>query len=149
MALVALLSEGHLLIEDVPGVGKTTLAQALAHSFHCSFQRIQFTSDLLPADVIGTMVYHPKDGTFTPLIERWRMRQITEELQSTLYLARAEAIKRGGNITIVRTLGDSGCSDISASPALETVSIHTYFCIPRRSQYHSSATMLAKNSGAP
>lgn len=56
--------------------------------------------------------------SFTPLIERWRMRQITEELQSTLYYARAEAIKRGGNISIVRTLGDSGCSDISASPAL-------------------------------
>jgi type IV fimbrial biogenesis protein FimT len=56
--------------------------------------------------------------SFTPLIERWRMRQITEELQSTLYYARAEAIKRGGNISIVRTLGDSGCSDISSSPAL-------------------------------
>ena len=52
-ALTALLARGHLLIEDVPGVGKTTLAQALARSFQCSFQRIQFTSDLLPSDVIG------------------------------------------------------------------------------------------------
>ena len=49
LSLVALLAKGHLLIEDVPGVGKTTLAQALANSFHCSFQRIQFTSDLLPS----------------------------------------------------------------------------------------------------
>jgi MoxR-like ATPase len=57
LALVALLARGHLLIEDVPGVGKTTLAQALARSFRCSFQRIQFTSDLLPSDVIGTSVY--------------------------------------------------------------------------------------------
>jgi len=59
LALVALLARGHLLIEDVPGVGKTTLAQALARSFRCSFQRIQFTSDLLPSDVIGTSVYMP------------------------------------------------------------------------------------------
>jgi MoxR-like ATPase len=57
LALVALLARGHLLIEDVPGVGKTTLAQALARSFRCSFQRIQFTSDLLPSDVIGTTIY--------------------------------------------------------------------------------------------
>ena len=51
LALITLLARGHLLIEDVPGVGKTTLAQALAKSFHCSFQRVQFTSDLLPSDV--------------------------------------------------------------------------------------------------
>ena len=56
LALTALLARGHLLIEDVPGVGKTTLAQALARSFRCSFQRIQFTSDLLPSDVIGVSV---------------------------------------------------------------------------------------------
>ena len=49
LAIVALLARGHLLIEDVPGVGKTTLAHALARSFNCSFQRIQFTSDLLPS----------------------------------------------------------------------------------------------------
>src|SRR5260370_7846122 len=51
LALITLLARGHLLIEDVPGVGKTTLAQALAKSFHCSFHRIQFTSDLLPSDL--------------------------------------------------------------------------------------------------
>src|SRR5438105_14779640 len=62
LALVTLLGRGHLLIEDVPGVGKTTLAQALAKSFHCSFQRIQFTSDLLPSDVLGVSVYNPKNG---------------------------------------------------------------------------------------
>ncbi len=64
MALTALLARGHLLIEDVPGVGKTTLAQALARSFHCSFQRIQFTSDMLPSDVIGVSVYNPANQEF-------------------------------------------------------------------------------------
>src|ERR1700739_2668750 len=64
LALSALLARGHLLIEDVPGVGKTTLAQALAKSFHCTFQRIQFTSDLLPSDVIGESVYNPETREF-------------------------------------------------------------------------------------
>jgi MoxR-like ATPase len=64
LALVTLLARGHLLIEDVPGVGKTTLAQALAKSFHCSFQRIQFTSDLLPSDVLGVSVYNPENREF-------------------------------------------------------------------------------------
>src|ERR1700747_930836 len=64
LALVALLGRGHLLIEDVPGVGKTTLAQALAHSFHCTFQRIQFTSDMLPSDVIGISVYNQAEQQF-------------------------------------------------------------------------------------
>jgi MoxR-like ATPase len=64
LALVALLARGHLLIEDVPGVGKTTLAQALAHSFHCSFQRIQFTSDMLPSDVVGISVFNQAEQQF-------------------------------------------------------------------------------------
>jgi MoxR-like ATPase len=64
LALVTLLARGHLLIEDVPGVGKTTLAQAIAKSFHCTFQRIQFTSDLLPSDVIGVSVYNPETRDF-------------------------------------------------------------------------------------
>ncbi len=64
LALVALLANGHLLIEDVPGVGKTTLAQTLARSFHCTFQRIQFTSDLLPSDVVGTSVYNQMEQRF-------------------------------------------------------------------------------------
>ena len=64
LALVALLARGHLLIEDVPGVGKTTLAQTLARSFNCSFQRIQFTSDLLPSDVIGISVYNQASAQF-------------------------------------------------------------------------------------
>jgi MoxR-like ATPase len=64
LALTALLARGHLLIEDVPGVGKTTLAQALARSFHCSFQRIQFTSDMLPSDVIGVSVFNPASQAF-------------------------------------------------------------------------------------
>jgi MoxR-like ATPase len=64
LALIALLARGHLLIEDVPGVGKTTLAQALAHSFHCSFQRIQFTSDMLPSDVVGISVFNQVEQQF-------------------------------------------------------------------------------------
>jgi MoxR-like ATPase len=64
LALTALLAEGHLLIEDVPGVGKTLLAKALARSLGCSFHRIQFTPDLLPSDLIGTSVYHQPTGEF-------------------------------------------------------------------------------------
>lgn len=60
LSLVALLARGHLLIEDIPGVGKTTLAQSLAKSMDCSFQRIQFTSDLLPSDILGVSVYDPR-----------------------------------------------------------------------------------------
>src|SRR6186713_1240174 len=64
LAIVTLLAGGHLLIEDVPGVGKTTLAHALARALHCSFQRIQFTSDLLPSDVIGLSIYNQHTGVF-------------------------------------------------------------------------------------
>ncbi|HLH31922.1 MAG TPA: AAA family ATPase, partial [Terriglobia bacterium] len=64
LAIVALLAEGHLLIEDVPGVGKTTLGHALARSLACEFHRIQFTSDLLPSDVLGVSVYSPKLNEF-------------------------------------------------------------------------------------
>src|SRR5881628_2576386 len=63
-ALIALLAKGHLLIEDVPGIGKTTLANAIAKALDLSFQRIQFTSDLLPSDVIGLSVYNQKGGDF-------------------------------------------------------------------------------------
>src|SRR6266850_3788981 len=63
-AVVCLIARGHLLIEDVPGVGKTTLASALARSIGCTFQRIQFTSDLLPSDVLGVSVWEPKSGEF-------------------------------------------------------------------------------------
>ncbi len=64
--LVALLTNGHVLLEGVPGLAKTLAVRTLAGTLQAKFQRIQFTPDLLPADVIGTMVYHPKDGTFTP-----------------------------------------------------------------------------------
>ncbi|WP_068856209.1 AAA family ATPase, partial [Xanthomonas graminis] len=64
MAFVALLSGGHLLIEDLPGLGKTTLAHALAASLGLSFQRVQFTSDLLPADVLGVSVYDAQSRQF-------------------------------------------------------------------------------------
>jgi MoxR-like ATPase len=64
LALVALLCEGHVLIEDVPGIGKTTLAKAVARSLGCSFQRIQFTPDLLPSDVTGIYFFNQKTQEF-------------------------------------------------------------------------------------
>jgi MoxR-like ATPase len=64
LALSALLARGHILFEDVPGVGKTTLAHALAKALGVGFRRIQFTSDLLPSDVLGVSVYHPQTAEF-------------------------------------------------------------------------------------
>src|SRR5947208_12816369 len=64
LALTAFLAEGHILIEDVPGVGKTLLAKAVARSLGCTFHRIQFTPDLLPSDLIGTSVYRQPTGEF-------------------------------------------------------------------------------------
>src|SRR3954471_24088103 len=64
LALIALACQGHLLIEDVPGVGKTVLAKSLARSIGCQFKRIQFTPDLLPSDVTGVSIYNQKTGEF-------------------------------------------------------------------------------------
>ncbi len=64
LVVVALLAEGHVLIEDVPGVGKTLLARALAASIDCAFRRIQFTPDLLPSDILGSSVYNAVSGEF-------------------------------------------------------------------------------------
>lgn len=64
MAIVTLLGKGHLLIEDIPGVGKTTLASALARSTDCSFRRIQFTSDLLPTDILGVSIFNQETRDF-------------------------------------------------------------------------------------
>jgi len=63
--LVALLADGHILIEGVPGLAKTLSVRTLARTLHTKFQRVQFTPDLLPADLIGTLVYSPKDGGFS------------------------------------------------------------------------------------
>ncbi len=63
--LVGLLADGHLLLEGVPGLAKTTAVATLSRAIHTKFQRIQFTPDLLPADIIGTMIFQPKDGTFS------------------------------------------------------------------------------------
>lgn len=64
LSLVALLAEGHVLLEDVPGVGKTMLVRALAKSLDCDFKRIQFTPDLLPSDITGVSIYNPKELEF-------------------------------------------------------------------------------------
>ena len=64
LAIVAMLAQGHLLVEDAPGVGKTSLAKALAKSFDCEFTRLQFTPDMLPSDILGSSVYLPSLGEF-------------------------------------------------------------------------------------
>ena len=99
LALTALLARGHLLIEDVPGVGKTMLARALARSFQCSFHRIQFTSDMLPNDVIGVSVYNPatqgfefKPGPiFANIIVADEINRTTPKTQSALLEAMNES----------------------------------------------------------
>ncbi len=99
LAIIALLGRGHLLIEDVPGVGKTTLAQALARSFNCSFQRIQFTSDMLPSDVIGISVFNQrvqefefKPGPiFANIVLADEINRTTPKTQSALLEAMNEA----------------------------------------------------------
>src|SRR5580692_4614921 len=63
--LIALLTGGHVLLEGVPGLAKTTTIKALAAAIHCKFNRIQFTPDLLPADLIGTLIYNPREGVFS------------------------------------------------------------------------------------
>ena len=96
--LVCLLAGGHILIEDVPGIGKTTLANALAKAVDLSFQRIQFTSDLLPSDVIGLSVYDQRAGTFewkagpifANIVLADEINRATPKTQSALLEAMAE-----------------------------------------------------------
>lgn len=98
LTLVCLLAGGHLLLEDFPGVGKTTLAQALAATFDLSFGRVQFTSDLLPADLIGVSVFDPQSRSFdfhpgpifTQMLLADEINRGTPKLQSALLEAMAE-----------------------------------------------------------
>src|SRR5918998_6385861 len=106
LAVVTLLAGGHLLIEDVPGVGKTTLAQSVAQALDCAFQRIQFTSDLLPSDVIGLSVYNERAGEFefkpgpifANVVLADEINRTTPKTQSALLEAMAE-----GHVTIEGT----------------------------------------------
>src|SRR3990167_7329981 len=100
LALACLLARGHLIIEDMPGVGKTTLAHVLARTLGMQFQRIQFTSDLLPADILGVSVYqrdnskfefHP--GTiFAQMVLADEVNRATPKAQSALLEAMEEQI---------------------------------------------------------
>lgn len=98
MVITSLLAHGHILLEDVPGVGKTTLAQAMARSIQADFQRVQFTSDLLPGDILGVVVYHQADGSFefkpgpvfTHVLLADEINRTTPRTQSALLEAMAE-----------------------------------------------------------
>src|SRR6195256_885376 len=98
LALITLLARGHLLIEDVPGVGKTTLAQALARTVRSSFHRVQFTSDMLPSDVVGVTIYNAhtqefefKNGpVFTNFLLADEINRATPKTQSALLEAMNE-----------------------------------------------------------
>src|SRR5437868_4548873 len=98
LSLVCALAKGHLLIEDVPGVGKTTLAQALARAVHCNFHRLQFTSDMLPSDVLGVTIYNAhaqefefKQGpVFTNFLLADEINRATPKTQSALLEAMNE-----------------------------------------------------------
>ncbi|MBI4012677.1 MAG: AAA family ATPase, partial [Candidatus Rokubacteria bacterium] len=99
LAVVGLLARGHLLIEDVPGVGKTTLAAALARSIGVGFQRIQFTSDMLPSDVLGVSIWEPQRAAFvfkpgplfTNIVLADEINRTTPKTQSALLEAMNEA----------------------------------------------------------
>src|ERR1051326_9325701 len=103
LAQVAVLARGHLLIEGVPGVGKTTLAQAMARALECTFQRIQFTSDMLPSDVLGISIYSAieqkfefKPGpVFTNVLLADEINRTTPKTQSALLEAMNE-----GQVTV-------------------------------------------------
>ena len=103
LALVSLLARGHLLIEGVPGVGKTTLGQALARALDCSFQRVQFTSDMLPSDVIGISIYSAieqqfefkRGPVFTNILLADEINRTTPKTQSALLEAMNE-----GQVTV-------------------------------------------------
>jgi MoxR-like ATPase len=98
LALVALLAKGHLLIEDVPGIGKTTLANALSRALALTFQRVQFTSDLLPSDVIGLSIYNQQTSAFewkpgpifANIVLADEINRATPKTQSALLEAMAE-----------------------------------------------------------
>jgi MoxR-like ATPase len=98
LALIALLAKGHLLIEDVPGIGKTTLANALSRALDLSFQRIQFTSDLMPSDVLGISIFNQSSGdfdwkpgpVFSNIVLADEINRATPKTQSALLEAMAE-----------------------------------------------------------
>ncbi len=99
MAVVCLLARGHLLLEDVPGVGKTTLAHSLARSLDCSFKRIQFTSDLLPSDIVGVSMFNRQKQAFefmpgpifANIVLADEINRTTPKTQSSLLEAMSEA----------------------------------------------------------
>ena len=110
--LIGVLTDGHVLLEGVPGLAKTLTVTTLAKAMHADFSRIQFTPDLLPADLIGTLIYDPKEGTFTPrkgpvfanLVLADEINRAPAKVQSALLEAMQERSATIGDTTY--TVGD-------------------------------------------
>lgn len=118
--LIGLLANGHLLIEGVPGLAKTTAVASLAKAINTGFQRLQFTPDLLPADLIGTLVYRPQDQTFVvqkgPIFSNLILAdEINRILQRSSATARSHAgassDNRDGNVSAAATVSGHGDSE--------------------------------------
>ncbi|MGA3119892.1 MAG: AAA family ATPase [Polyangiaceae bacterium] len=128
LLLVGLFGAGHVLVEDVPGVGKTTLAKALSKAVALSITRVQFTPDLLPTDILGSQILNPKDGTltfqqgpvFTNVLLADEINRASPRTQSALLEAmnEAQATVDGGNarMRISSPQSSSGSSSDRLSP---------------------------------
>ena len=141
---VALLARGHLLIEDVPGVGKTTLAHALARSFDCTFQRIQFTSDLLPSDLTGASIYNQlehqfefrKGPLFANVVLADEINRTTPKTQSALLEAMSEGKVTAENQTYdlpqpFVVIATQNPSSIMAPTLCRNLSWIVFLCVSR------------------
>ena len=149
MAVACLLSEGHLLIEDMPGMGKTTLAHALGKVFNLSYNRIQFTSDILPADIIGASVFDKENSQFVfhegpifnQLILADEINRTTPKSQSALLEAMEER-----QVTVdgdSRSLPDPFFVIATQNPSHQAGTLPRYYCC-----YEEASINLARQIGS-